>query len=148
MGAHPYWYFVSHRNDLQGVLDELRAREFAAGRYHPVISFIEFSEPDFSRQNPGAKHASIDEAMQAADADGTRSILDIGALGDQPDYGVAAPLPKERLVELFGTARPSRADVEKNHAFFEDIDCGHCVYVIVYEGGKPSEVFFAGYSYD
>jgi len=148
MGAHPYWYVVPYRPDLQGVLDELRAREFAAGRYHPVISFMKFSEPAFSKQNPGAQHASIDEAMEAADADGTRSILDIGAIGDHPDYGVAAPLSDERLIELFGTTRPARADVEKNHAFFEGIDRGHCVYVVLYENGKPSEVFFAGYSYD
>jgi hypothetical protein len=28
------------------------------------------------------------------------------------------------------------------------IDRGRCVYVIVYADGKPSELMFAGYSYD
>jgi hypothetical protein len=36
----------------------------------------------------------------------------------------------------------------ENHEFFEDIRRGQCVYVIVYANGEPSELFFAGYSYD
>lgn len=50
------------------------------------------------------QHASIDEAIEAADADGTRSML--------------------------------------------DIDRGQGVYIVAYRDGKPSEIFFAGYSFD
>ena len=35
MGAHPYWYFVKYQSNLQKALDELRDREFKAGRYNP-----------------------------------------------------------------------------------------------------------------
>ena len=31
---------------------------------------------------------------------------------------------------------------------FEAIDRGHCLYVVVYEGDQPKELYFAGYSYD
>ena len=32
--------------------------------------------------------------------------------------------------------------------FLEDTERGTCVYAIVYDAGEPSEVLFAGYSYD
>jgi len=58
MGGEPYWYFVPYQPDFQKALDELREREFRAGRYNPVIDFLEFDEPAFSKQKPGAQHAS------------------------------------------------------------------------------------------
>jgi hypothetical protein len=85
----------------------------------------------------------IDESAE----EGTRSILDIERIGKKLDFGVAAPLPAKRLRELYDTDRPTHAMVD-NHEFFEDIPRGQCVYVVVYADGKPSELFFAGYSYD
>ena len=38
--------------------------------------------------------------------------------------------------------------VEENMSFLEDVDRGHCVYLVLFKNGKPSEIFFAGYSYD
>ena len=133
MGAEAWDYFVPYEADIQAALEKLREREFRAGRFH------------------GREHrpATIDEAREVADADGTRSILDIDRVGDEPDFGVVVPLPPERLVELFGTDRPTRAMVEGNHDFYEEIERGQGVYIVVYDDrGKPSEIFFAGYSYD
>ena len=146
MGAHPYWYFVKHRSNVQQALDELREREFRAGRYNPVIAFIPFQGGP--GRPPGARHASIEEAIEAADADGTRSILDIETVADEPDFGVAAPLDPELLEELYETTRPTRRMIEENMEFLEDVERGHCVYTVVYKDGKPDELFFAGYSYD
>jgi hypothetical protein len=39
MGGHPYWYFVPFQPNAQVALDELREREFRAGRYSPVMLF-------------------------------------------------------------------------------------------------------------
>jgi len=39
MGAHPYWYFVKHEPDIDHALQQLREREFRAGRYNPVIRY-------------------------------------------------------------------------------------------------------------
>jgi hypothetical protein len=143
MGGHPYWYFVPYESDAQHALDTLRDREFKAGRYNPVIPFLEFSEPGFLAQQPGPKHRSIDDAVGASSEDGTRSILDIAQVGEEPDFGVAAPVPAARLREWFGTEHPTHAMLTKANELFESIDRGHCVYVIVYEGDQPKELFAA-----
>jgi hypothetical protein len=148
MGGHPYWYFVPYESDVQHALDTLRDREFKAGRYNPVIRLLKFGSADFLKQQPGAKHRSIDDAMNDAMEDGTRSILDISRVGDSPDFGVAAPVAAAQLREWFGTERPTHDMLERAEDLFESIDRGQCVYVVVYEGDKPKELFFAGYSYD
>jgi hypothetical protein len=149
MGAHPYWYLVPYRKDLQRALDELRQREFEAGRYSPVIRYIKFSEPAFSKQHPGADHASIEDAVMDAAEEGTRSILDITTVGTTPGYGVAAPLSAKLLKQLYGTDQPTREMVKESLAFLDEVDRGQCVYVIIYTtSGAPNEILFAGYSYD
>lgn len=148
MGAHPYWYLVPYRDDLQQALDDLRTREFEAGRYHPVISFIKFSEPAFSRQRPGAKHKTIRAAIKASAEDGTRSILDIDGFSDRSEYGKASPLSAARVRELYETDQPTRDMVLHIGELAESVPRGKCVYTVVYADGLPSELFFFGYSYD
>jgi hypothetical protein len=147
MGGHAYWYYVPYEADLQSALDKLRAREFAAGRYNPVIRYLKFSEPEFSNQTPGKQHRSIAEAIDDSAEEGTRSILDIAKVGKRADYGVAGPLPAARLRELYDTDKPTREMVD-DHEFFEDIERGKCVYIVVHANGKPTELMFVGYSYD
>jgi hypothetical protein len=147
MGGQPYWYFVEYKPDIDGALQELREREFRAGRYNPVIPFLEFPlGPD--APSPGAGHDSIEEAMEDSDADGTRSILDIQGIGEEPDFSVAVPLGEEALEALYGTTRPAREMIEENMDFMEDLERGHCVYIVAYRDGRPEEIFFAGYSFD
>lgn len=147
MGAHPYWYTVKYNADVDAALQQLREREFRAGRYNPVMPFIDF--PITARSPaPGAQHATIEEAMEDADADGTRSILDIAQIGDEPDFCTAAPLPDDVLEDLYGTAQPTRAAVEANMDFLEDVERGQAVYVTLYRNGVPDELLFAGYSFD
>jgi hypothetical protein len=148
MGGHPYWYFVPYEADVQHALDSLRAREFEAGRYNPVIPFLTFGEPGFSAQRPGPKHRTLAQAVRASAEDGTRSILDIERVGDKPDHGVAARVPDSRLREWFGTDRPTHAMLEEADELLDSIERGQCAYVIAYEDDKPVEIFFAGYSYD
>jgi hypothetical protein len=132
MGAEAWDYFVPYEADVQAAMEKLRDREFRAGRFNGA------------EENP----ATIDEAREVADADGTRSILDIDRVGDEPDYGVVVPLASEQLVEYYGTDRPTREMIEENNEFFEEIERGQGVYIIVYRDDKPSEIFFGGYSYD
>ncbi len=132
MGAEPWQYFVPYEQDTQAALEKLKEREFRAGRFR------------FSEEHP----ATIDEAREIADADGTGSILDIDGVGDEPDFGVVVPLSAENLVELYGTAQPTHEMIEANLDFYEDIERGQGIYIVVYKGGKPAEIFFAGYSYD
>jgi hypothetical protein len=132
MGAEPWDYFVPYETDVQAAMEKLREREFRAGRFNG------------SEENP----ATIDEAREVADADGTRSILDIDRVGDEPDYGVVVPLSSEQLVEYYGTDRPTREMIEQNDELFEQIERGHAIYIVVYKDHTSSEIYFGGYSYD
>jgi hypothetical protein len=147
MGAHPYYYFVKYQPDIEAALEELRQREFRAGRYNPVISFPEFPIGAKSPA-PGAKHATIEAALEDSDADGTRSILDLDHVADEPDFGAVTPLDELGLQDLFGTTKPTRDMIEQNLDFFEDIERGHGVYILAHKNGKPDEICFAGYSFD
>lgn len=169
MGAHPYWYFVPYQPDLNAALQALRRREFKAGRYNPVVPFLDFPlGPDAPK--PGPQHASIDEAREAAAEDGTRSILDIDAIvhhprppRDEPPDAMelaafleraegsvckAAPLAEDDLRKLFGTTRPTRQQIEVCEDLFEQIDRGEAIYIVVYDDGEPAQIYFAGYSFD
>jgi hypothetical protein len=147
MGGHPYWYTVPYQQDISKALDELRQREFQAGRYNPVTPIVEFPITA-SSPAPGAGHRNIDEAMQASNADGTRSILDISAIASDPDFFTAAPLRDAALNSYFGTTRPSRALVESNTRFLESVQRGQAIYIVLYDQGVPAELLFAGYSFD
>jgi hypothetical protein len=147
MGGHAYWYFEKYKGDVDAALQTLRQREFKAGRYNPVIPFPNFP-PDANSPSPGAQHASIQEAMEDSDADGTRSILDLNHVAEEPDFCAVTPLPDEVLQDLYGTTQPTRIMVERNMDFLEGVDRGQGVYILLYKDGRPDEVFFAGYSFD
>src|SRR5262249_51635549 len=146
MGGHPWWYLVPYEQDVLKSLEALRQREFAAGRYNPAEDFPKF--PVDLNHAPGCKHASIDDAREDADADGTRSILDVSDVRPAPDYDAVAPLEDEALMEFFGTTKPTVEDVEDCDDVFDEIERGQGIYVIVYDKDEPSQIFFAGYSYD
>jgi hypothetical protein len=133
MGAEAWDYFVPYENDIQAALDRLREREFRAGRF---------------RHYGEGEPATIEEAVELCDADGTGSILDITTVADEPNFFAVAPLSAETLINLFGTERPTRRMIEENTDFYEDIERGQGIYIVAYEGDKPSEIFFAGYSFD
>ncbi len=154
MGAHPYWYVVKYRPNINEALRELREREFRAGRYNPVIPFLDFPIGPHSPA-PGARHATMAEALEDAEANGTRSIIDLEHISDEPDYGTASSLGDEVLQELFGTTRPTRAMVESSDDLWSYakrgrrvLRRGHGIYIILYKDGLPDEIYFAGYSYD
>src|SRR5262249_12232472 len=90
----------------------------------------------------------IEQAVSNMEADGTASILDIDHVADEPEFCAVAPLPNEALLRLFGTDMPTRAMVETNLDFYEDIERGQGVYIVVYQNDNPAEIFFGGYSFD
>ncbi len=150
MGAEPWHYFVPYQNDIGRALSELRQKEFEAGRYNPVQPFPCFP-PGPETPDPGAHHASIEDAVWAGEADGTRSILDMNRVGcdpDDSDLGVVSPVAEETLQVLFETIQPTRAMVEGGLEVMQTVERGHGIYIFVYRDGSPAEIFFAGYSYD
>ena len=131
MGADPYEYFVGYDEDVQSALDKLRADVFQSGDFHGS---------DFGAQTP-------EEALELTDAEGTASILDIQRVTAKPDFCCAAPFDDDELQEYFGTDTPTRDDIETG-MFWDDLERGHARYVVVYEQDQPSELYFAGYSFD
>jgi hypothetical protein len=147
MGAHPYWYTVPYQPDINAALQALRDREFRAGRYNPVTPFPKFPISD-SSPAPGCGHESIEAVLAALDADGSRSILDIGSIAEEPDFFVAAPVSEALLQERYGTNQPTREMVETDMTCVSRTKRGHAAYVVLYVDGNPSEILFAGYSFD
>jgi hypothetical protein len=149
MGAHPYWYFVPYDPDVQGALRALREREFAAGRYSPVVRM-----PVFGAREPESfvpAHPNISAACEEAarSGEGTRSILDIARVSQEREMGSAAPLAEDQIIDMFDSSRPTREVVEARlEEVFGVLDRGECVYVSIYDGEEPTELLFAGYSYD
>ena len=146
MGAHPWFYLVPFENDVAASLLKLQEREFLAGRYNPREAFPGF--PVDLHHAPGRGHPSIAAARDAAGPSGTRSVLDIAGMSDRPAFGAVCPLDDGELLELFGSARPSRATVESCDDLFDGIERGHGIYIVVYERDRPVQICFAGLSYD
>jgi len=132
MGAEPWSNFTPYDANIQRALDRLRVQVFAAGEYR------------YAEENP----SSIDEALEIADADGTCSILDIQQISSQPDFCCAAPFSPSELKSHFGTDRPTRADIAGAVEYWDNLERGQARYAIVYADGEPSEIYFAGYSFD
>jgi hypothetical protein len=132
MGGEPYEYTVPYEPDLQAALDKLRKR---------VFENKEFNGAEFDPPTPEA-------ALEMTEADGTRSILDISQISDEPGYFCASPLSADQLEQYFGTQKPTAGMVRNHDEFWEDLERGMARYVILYEGEAPKEIYFAGYSFD
>ena len=57
-------------------------------------------------------------------------------------------LASEGCFKFFGTTKPTAEELEDSDELFDQIERGQGIYVIVYENDEPSQIFFAGYSYD
>ncbi len=149
MGGHYYYYFVPYQEDVNSALQALRKQEFEAGRYNPAIPFPFDDWPSQTLGTAqGAKHASIEGALEDSEADGTRSILDMERVGTRAGFGVVVQLSSDKLMDLYETTRPSHQMIKENLGFFEEIERGQGIYIVVYKDDRPSELFFAGISYD
>lgn len=83
---------------------------------------------------------------------GTHSILDITeGVSPTPRDGAVSPMTGEELVMSFGTLEPSHEQVR---AWLDDPrravsrDRGQGLYVVIFDGGVPSEICFEGHSGD
>ena len=99
-------------------------------------------------RRPAQQHSSIEEAMEDAAEDGTRSILDLDHVSDFPEYFAIAPLDDKVLLDLYGTTMPTHEMVEQEMDFLDDVERGQGVYIVLYRDGQPDEIFIAGYSFD
>jgi hypothetical protein len=98
-----------------------------------------------------------DEALEATEADGTASVLDITDWSDEPQPMACWNVPDDVLEETFGTTTPTQQQVEEGvDALHEELGRGEILCVIAWEkpkqpkGAKPVQaaVLFAGWSCD
>jgi len=88
---------------------------------------------------------TIEELVEAAGEEGTRSILDIEKTGKKPGVGIAAHLPNQELWQFFGTSQPVREQVEKGWlAIARRLGRWEAFYMIVYKDHQPHEYAFLG----
>lgn len=147
MGSHLWWYVEPYEPDVAAVLHRVQQREFQAGRYSPVIPYPAFPVT-VNSPAPGTPHDSIDDALEAADADGTRTILDVpGLAASEDDWGMRQ-LSDEALLNLFGTTQPALTQVQASDALTEPLGRGESLYVVAYAAGQPAHLYFTGYSCD
>jgi len=132
VGGEPWKHFAPYDPDISQALETARQTVFAQGSYRG------------SEDEP----SSIEEALENMDADGTASILDIDHVADTPEPTAVTLLTPEQTVQYFGTDRPTRREVDRASEFWEDIGRGEAICVTLYEDGRPSGLFFAGYSFD
>jgi hypothetical protein len=150
MGARFWSYFVPYQKDIGAALEALREQEFRAGRfYQPSLVSPGFIGRILGRVPSKPKPPrSIREAIKIADAEGTRSILDMERISDTPASSAVSPVPRDELRRLLGTEQPTREIVEKCEELVESIDRGQGIFVVTYQQGEPGEIYFAGYSFD
>jgi hypothetical protein len=132
MGAEPWSYFVPFETNVEDALHKLRLRVFESGNY----------------RGSELKPQSPEEALVNMEDSGTASILDIMQISATPDFCCVCPLPEAKLKRFFGTVRPTHAIVASKLGFYEEIDRGQGIYVVVYKDDFADEYFFAGYSFD
>ena len=176
MGASGWWYRVGYQADVGAALRELQAAVFESGDYYRVwdefpehreafagelrmmarISADEFGPDEFDTSlidglDGTGPPGTIDQARMWSVDSGTHSILDVAKVSDAAELGAVSPLESDVAVRLFGTDRPSVADVEARQADLEltpAIERWTGRYVVAHENGAPAAIFFFGYSGD
>ena len=93
----------------------------------------------------------IDSLLTAQADSGTHSIIDISSgISATPRNDTAFPIDPGELMAHFGTLQPSRQQVEvwlgEGHG--SGVARNTAVYFVLYEDGRPSEIFFEGASGD
>jgi hypothetical protein len=92
--------------------------------------------------------ATPQEALLTAGDGGTRSILDILEISDEPQPCCAAPLTEEELKRYFGTLKPHSDAIDHADAAWEEAERGAARFYVAYQAGVPSHYVFYGYSFD
>jgi hypothetical protein len=137
MGASGWTYWVPYREDVDAALQALRRDVFHRGEYY--------------RASP-ADPVALEELLERNGESGTHSIIDVAAVAPAATMGAVASLPVAEAAELFGSERPTRADIESNPAgvmrVIEQRGPWAGTYVVAYRDGAPDELFFFGMSGD
>ena len=119
-------------------------------KFAALVKLYKRSELPASTLHP--KPTTIRELLELQGENGTHSILDIDRISPVPTFGAITPMPTWKLLEIFGSEQPTRVQIEskyKKGALAEYVSARwQGIYIIVFRGGLPDEIFFAGCSGD
>jgi hypothetical protein len=164
MGASAWRYIVAYQPDIQAALDALRQEEFVAWkqahprqRYKSIDALLRAvgadgtsSILDVSRISttplPTTKHNFSHYNFH----DPQDMARFMAAMNEY--IGKVFPLASEDYLAFFGTIQPTRRDIEQAasalHALYQRIERGSGIYLILYQGDQPTELYFMGISGD
>lgn len=169
MGASGWYYFTPYREHVGQALKDLQEQVFRSGDYYAAWrEAAEMSDEYLAARPPELREeltrlrdaereriagvpepATILEALERSAEEGTHSILDIFGLSDGPGFATAFPMPEAVVADRFGTARPTREQIEAdNFRRTDGLERWQCWYVVVYKDGRPDEIYFEGCSGD
>ena len=169
MGSSGWDYFVPYQADIGKALQQLRQKVYDEGDYYKrevPNEYKDLTEEQIRNRYGGYEDSEslINDILyerslpEPTDPDslidwnieaGAHSIIDITSISDKPEFATASPLADVQLMELFGTTKPSHAQVEEQKFAIMDLrERWVGTYIIVYENDEPSEIFFAGHSGD
>jgi hypothetical protein len=159
-GASSWSYFVPYQKNINKALQELRQQVFREGDYYKPAEFAKrmYADGTISKKELDAwlkglqsepEPKTIRELIDLRADEGTHAIIDIERVSDTLDYSVVMPLTAQEYQKLFSTAKPTHALVKKKESELWGLRKRWVgVYVIVYKGGEPDEIFFGGFSGD
>lgn len=121
-----------------------------ADRFKKDVSTHAAGAAPSPKQKPRSK--SIEELIEQQAETGTHSILDIESIATRPRFAAITKFPEQELIDTFGSATPTHAQIEEAHEndALEDHISNRWqgIYIIAYENNQPKEIFFAGCSGD
>ena len=141
MGASGWDYSVPYQEDLGVAFADLRREVFVRHDYWWV------GEDDGQPWPSTEQELWQDEDAQEA---GTHSILDVHrviGVEEKADYGTLQPVGEDEAFQLFGTRKPTSADVPDLIALPFERWQGRCA-VVYDEEGVPQKFYFWGCSGD
>jgi hypothetical protein len=133
---------VPYQQDVNKALQELQDQVFVQGQYEQPFNFdqhkvegqlndlatiyqslpveirehtdqfLELARAAVEQQRPAQPPKSIKQLRERCGTEGTHAILDIDKVSSAPAFGAIAPLPHEKLLDIFGTEQPTRDMVD------------------------------------
>jgi hypothetical protein len=167
MSASAWSYYVPYQSEIDHALENLRQTVFQSGEFYKAPNhWRNMSKQDVISEYRGMPRALVIEALENwhymahlpkpnsiedwliwNTGEGTHSILDIHGVAEEPDYGVAAPLPDEAILVLFGTHYPTKRDIERQALTLAMLrPAEQATYIIVYQHRLPHQIYFVGRS--
>src|SRR5258708_7060234 len=164
MGASAWRYIVAFQPNIQAALNALRQEEFDAWkqahprkRYKNIDALLKDVGADGTSSILDVNHISTMPLPPTKHNFSHYNFHDpkdmarfMAAMNEH--IGKVFPLSSEDYLALFGTIRPTRRDIEQAapalHTLYERIERGSGVYLILYQGDVPTEMYFMGISGD